>query len=57
MNFSPPFTTPGNLQEHRGKRGYAGVSAQAVALMAGVELAELDALRPGWDALPPDTYL
>lgn len=57
MNFSPPFTAPGNLQEQLGTRGYAVVSPQAVAQLAGVELAELDALRPGWDALPPDTYL
>lgn len=57
MNFSPPFTTLEDLQEQLRARGYAVLSPQSVAALAGVQLAELDALRPGWNALPPDTYL
>ncbi len=57
MNFSPPFTTLGDLQEQLRSRGDAVLSPQSVAALAGVQLAELNALRPGWNALPPDTYL
>jgi hypothetical protein len=57
MNFPPPFTTLDGLQEHLRSRGYALLSPQSVAKLAGVQLAALDALRPGWNALPPDTYL
>jgi hypothetical protein len=57
MNFSPPFTAPGALREQLRSRGYAVLSPQSVADLAGVQLADLDALRPGWNALPPDAYL
>jgi hypothetical protein len=57
MNFSPPFTPPAGLQEQLRSRGYAVLSPQSVAALAGVQLAELDALRPGWNTLPPDAYL
>ncbi|MFC5497973.1 2OG-Fe dioxygenase family protein [Caenimonas terrae] len=57
MNFSPPFSTPAELQQQLRTRGYALLSPQSVAQLAGVTLAELDALRPGWDALPPDVHL
>ena len=57
MNFPPPFTSPEGLQEQLRSRGYAVLSPQSVAALAGVQLADLDALRPGWSALPPDTYL
>ncbi|MDB5944905.1 MAG: hypothetical protein JWQ13_4471 [Ramlibacter sp.] len=57
MNFSPPFTAPEGLQEQLRSRGYAVLSPQSVADLAGVQLADLDALRPGWNELPPDAYL
>jgi hypothetical protein len=57
MNFSPPFTAPENLQDQLRSRGYAMLSPQSVAQLAGVPLTELDALRPGWDDLPPDVHL
>ncbi|MBC7471388.1 MAG: 2OG-Fe dioxygenase family protein [Ramlibacter sp.] len=57
MNFSPPFTAPEGLQEQLRSRGYALLSPQSVAALAGVRLAELDGLRPGWNALPPDAHL
>ena len=57
MHFPPPFTTPENLREQLRSRGYAVLSPQSVAQIAGVKLAELDALRPGWNDLPPDVHL
>ena len=57
MNFSPPFTTRGNLREQLRLHGYAMLSPQSVAQLAGVQLSELDALRPGWNDLPPDVHL
>ena len=57
MNFAPPFTPPDQLQEQLRSRGYAVLAPQAVARLAGVPLADLDALRPGWNELPPDVHL
>jgi hypothetical protein len=57
MNFSPPFTDPARLDEQLRSQGYAVLAPQAVADLAGVELAQLDALRGGWNDLPPDAYL
>lgn len=57
MNFSPPFTDPAQLHEQLRSRGYAVLAPQAVASLAGVQLAELAALQPGWKDLPPDEYL
>ncbi len=57
MNFPPPFTTPEGLQEQLRTRGDAVLSPASVATLAGVQLADLDALKPGWNDLPPDQYL
>ena len=57
MNFPAPYTDLENLQGELVARGYAVIDARSVAQLAGVELAELDALQPGWDALPPDVHL
>src|SRR6478735_3624188 len=57
MNFSPPFTTPEQLQEQLRSHGYAMLSPQSVARLAGVQLAQLEALHPGWNDLPPDAHL
>ena len=57
MNFAPPFTPLSGLQEQLRSSGYAVLHPQSVAAMAGVTLAELDALRAGWQALPADNYL
>lgn len=57
MNFAPPFTEPGRLQEQLRSRGYAVLTASAVAELAGLHLPALDALRAGWNDLPPDGYL
>ena len=57
MNFSPPFTAIADLQDQLRSRGYAVLSPQSVAQLAGVSLAQLDALLPAWNELPPDAHL
>ena len=57
MNFSPPFDSLDSLQLQLRSRGYAVLSPQSVSTLAGVELAELDALRASWIDLPPDAHL
>lgn len=42
-----------SLRQH----GYAVVGATGVAALAGVAPADLQALRPVWDRLPPDAFL
>jgi hypothetical protein len=51
--FSPPETLIAVLRE----QGHAALRPQTVAALAHANLAELDALRPAWDELPPDAYL
>ena len=57
MNFSPPVTSLENLQEQLRSRGYALLGPRDVATLAGVQLAELDALHASWNDLPPDVHL
>jgi hypothetical protein len=57
MLFSAPYATAGEVPALLRARGYAVVSPQGVAALAGCEVAELQALAPSWDDLPPDTYL
>ena len=57
MNFSPPFTAVDKLQEQLLSRGYAVLAPQSVVQLAGVSLAQLDALHVGWNDLPPDAHL
>jgi len=57
MNFSPPFTSLDALQEQLRSRGYAVLSPQSVGRLAGVQAADLEALRTRWDDLPPDVHL
>lgn len=56
-DFSPPATTPEHLGAALSEDGYAVLAPQGLAQWTGVSLAELEALRPDWDALPPDEYL
>jgi len=55
--FSPPGTTPERLSTALREDGYAVLEPGATAQWLNVPLADLDALRPDWDALPPDEYL
>ena len=56
-DFSPPATTPEHLGTALAEDGYAVLAPQGLAQWMGMPVAELDALRPDWDALPPDDHL
>src|SRR6478609_4536972 len=57
MLFSAPYATAGEVPALLRARGYAVVSPPDVAALAGCRVADLQALAPSWDDLPPDTYL
>lgn len=57
MLLRPAQTDPGQLPAVLREQGYAVLGAQGVCALAGCTLAELEALRPSWDDLPPDQYL
>jgi hypothetical protein len=56
-DFCPPATPPEHLAAALADDGYAVLAPQAVAQWLGAPLADLEALRPDWDGLPPDEYL
>ncbi len=57
-NFSPPvLAEPHQLDAILHQQGYAVLDAPGFALLAGVDLAQLNDLKPQWNQLPPDTYL
>jgi hypothetical protein len=55
--FPAPCTPVSDLLPALRERGYAVLAPDSVAALCGVDIAALDALKPGWDDLPPDTYL
>jgi hypothetical protein len=55
--LSPSFAEPSQLDRAMRERGYAVLTAQSVAQLAGCTPAQLEALRPSWNALAPDKYL
>src|SRR3546814_19024962 len=55
--FSAPFTPADALLPAIRGHGYAVLAPDAVAGLCGVTVADLDTLKPSWDALPPDEYL
>jgi hypothetical protein len=55
--FQAPCTAREALVETLIGRGYAVLAPQDVAALCGVGLDALEALAPGWNALPPDEYL
>ena len=55
--FPPPCIPADQLQTTLHQQGYAVMDADTVAAWAGVPLADLQALLPSWNALPPDDYL
>ena len=55
--LAPPITTPARLAEALRQRGYAVIDAAGFGKLTGADAGALDALKPSWDALPPDTYL
>lgn len=55
--LSPTCSPPQDAAALLRSRGYAVIDAQGVCTIAGAELAELQALAPSWNDLPPDAYL
>jgi hypothetical protein len=55
--FSPPCVAPDAAIATLHQQGYAVLDAQAVSALSHIELAQLDALVPSWNDLPPDLYL
>ncbi|HEY0201032.1 MAG TPA: 2OG-Fe dioxygenase family protein [Burkholderiaceae bacterium] len=55
--FAPRYTTPESVVSDLHRQGYAALSSQSVAAWAACPAAELAALAPDWDDLPPDAYL
>jgi hypothetical protein len=55
--FAPPFTAPDHLVGALRERGHAVLARAGLCALAGLPAAALDALRPSWDALPPDAWL
>ncbi len=53
----PPLTPAEQLQVVLQEQGYAVLSSASVCALAGVSLADLQALSSSWDELPPDEYL
>lgn len=57
MLLRPAYTYPDQLPTLLHQQGYAVLSPRGVGELAGCALAQLQALLPSWDALPPDEYL
>jgi hypothetical protein len=55
--FAPPFVPAAAAGSELRARGFAALAPAAFAELAGVDLASLDALAPGWNDLPPDRHL
>ena len=56
-SLHPPITSPNHLAPALRERGLVVLDAAALCQLLPATNAELDALRPSWDDLPPDTYL
>lgn len=56
-SFPAPHASLDGFDAALRERGFAVLAAADVAALAGVTLAELDALVPSWDDLRPDEYL
>src|SRR3990167_576031 len=57
MILAPALTSSAQLPDVLRLHGYAVLGAGAVCELADCPLAELMALRPSWENLPPDNYL
>src|SRR5690606_9632720 len=55
--FTPPFTPASALDGQLRERGYAVLAPSQVAALCDIDLAQLEAIAPAWDELPPDGYL
>jgi len=57
MFLRPAYTYPDQLSTVLRQQGYAVLSPQGVCELAGCTQADLQALLPSWNDLPPDEYL
>ena len=57
MILAPALTASDDVPSALRGQGYAVVAPKAVCELAGCALADLIALRPSWDDLPPDNHL
>ena len=55
--FSPVYSDPAGVLDDVRRRGHAVLATDALAAACGLEVQAFDALVPGWDDLPADTYL
>ena len=55
--LTPPLTPPARLDAVLRERGHAVLNAAGLREVAHADAAELDALRPSWNDLPPDAHL
>ena len=55
--LAPPITAPQALDAALRGSGHATLDAAGLCGLVGAQAAELDALRPSWDDLPPDAHL
>ncbi len=55
--MNPPLTAVAQLTTALRERGHAVLDPQSLGAITSTALADLDALRPSWDDLPPDAYL
>lgn len=55
--LTPPLTAPDQLDAALADRGHAVLGAADLRALLPTTSTELDALRPSWDALPPDAHL
>lgn len=56
-SFSPPFVATGQLIAQVRDHGYAVLPPAQLGKLAGLDIAELEALHPYWNDLRPDPYL
>lgn len=57
MSLTPPFTELAQLHPTLANQGYAILGPASLCEWLGSSRAELNALRPSWEDLPPDGYL
>jgi hypothetical protein len=55
--LAPPSCSPDQADAQLREHGYAVLAPDGVCALLSATPVELDALRPFWDDLPPDTYL
>ncbi|MBV8379746.1 MAG: 2OG-Fe dioxygenase family protein [Paucibacter sp.] len=55
--FEPPFVASGDVREHLAALGHAVLAPATVQALFDVSAAELNALAPFWNDLPPDAWL